>query len=323
MPKILVVLGQTATGKSDIAVMLSREHNGEVVSADSRQIYKGLDIGTGKITQEEMSGVPHHMLSFLDPKEDFSVAGYKSLAEKAIDNIIARGKIPIVVGGTGFYIQAIVDNIVPPEVPPNKKLRMELVDKTEAELFEQIKHADPQRAETIEPQNKRRLVRALEIIKHIGKVPESQKPNPKYKTLQIGLRLPEIELKKRIRMRVEKRLNDGWIDEVIKLQEEKIDAERFSKFGLGYKIISNLLKTDSHKNKLKKIKKGKKIYSNILKNIGIDFARKEKLVFDIYTAEWQYAKRQKTWFKRDDRIAWSNPSDVENIKKNVREFLKQ
>ena len=130
--KIIIILGPTATGKSDLAVRLAKKFGGEVISADSRQVYKGLDIGTGKITKKEMAGVPHHLLDVAHPKKVFTVSDYKKLAERACKKIWDGGKIPILCGGTGFYIQAVADNIVLPEVPPNKKLRAQLEKKTAA-----------------------------------------------------------------------------------------------------------------------------------------------------------------------------------------------
>ena len=139
-PKLLVILGPTASGKSDLAILLAKKFDGEVVSADSRQVYKGLDIGTGKITKREMRGIPHHLLDVAHPRNIFTVTKWQRLAEKAIADIVRRGKLPIVVGGTGFYIQAIVDDINVPEVKPNKALRAQLEQKTAALLFTMLKN---------------------------------------------------------------------------------------------------------------------------------------------------------------------------------------
>jgi len=135
-PKIVVILGPTATGKSSLGVMIAKKFKGEIVSADSRQVYRGLDIGTGKITEEEMRGVSHHLIDVIEPDENFSVVEFKKLAEEKIKKILDRGKLPIIVGGTGFYIQAIVDGLVLPEVPPNEALRKELENKSIKELAE-------------------------------------------------------------------------------------------------------------------------------------------------------------------------------------------
>jgi tRNA dimethylallyltransferase len=146
--KVVVILGPTATGKSDLAVKLAQKYNGEVISADSRQVYTGLDLGTGKITKKEMLGVPHHMLDVVSPKKVFTVSEWKEQAEKIIIDIISRGKLPIICGGTGLYIQSIVDNVVFPEVPPNLPLRKKLEKKSKLELIEILKKLDPRRAKT-------------------------------------------------------------------------------------------------------------------------------------------------------------------------------
>ena len=159
MKKILVIVGPTASGKSDLAVKLAKKLNGEVISADSRQVYKGLDIGTGKISRKEMRGVPHHMLDVADPRKQFSVDLYKKMAEEELRYIDERGKLPIIVGGTGFYIDAVAGGVVLPDVPPNKKLRAILGKKSNAALFKMLKKRDPKRAKMIDANNKVRLIR--------------------------------------------------------------------------------------------------------------------------------------------------------------------
>src|ERR1035437_3846008 len=163
MQKILVVLGQTATGKSDVAVRLAKKFNGEIISADSRQIYKGLDIATGKVTKKEMQGVPHHILDIISPKKVFSVAEWQKKTKKIITEIHSRGKSPIICGGTGFYIQSIVENVCLPEVSPNKKLRKKLKNKTAEELVKILGKLDPKILKTIDTKNPVRLLRAIEI----------------------------------------------------------------------------------------------------------------------------------------------------------------
>jgi tRNA dimethylallyltransferase len=165
LPKILVILGQTAVGKSNLAVRLAKKFNGEIISADSRQVYKGLDIGTGKITKKEMGDVPHFLLDVVSPKRKFSVSQYKKLADKAIKHILGKHKTPIIVGGTGFYIQAIVDNLVLPEVKPDLKLRKKLEKKSTEELVKILKKLDSERAREIDTKNPRRLIRAIEIAR--------------------------------------------------------------------------------------------------------------------------------------------------------------
>ena len=203
LPKILAILGPTAVGKSDCAVELALYFNGEVISADSRQVYKGLDIGTGKITEEEMKGVPHYLLDVVSPKEQFTVADWKKDSLKAINTITERGRHPIVCGGTGLYIQSVVDNISFPEVLPNKPLREKLEKKTPDELSRLLSSLDPERAKMIDHNNPRRLIRAIEIATEMGYVPRIT-AEPLFGTLQIGLTLPREELKERIHLRLYK-----------------------------------------------------------------------------------------------------------------------
>lgn len=186
-PKIIVILGPTASGKSDIAVEIARKFNGEIISADSRQVYKGLDIGTGKITKKEMKGVAHHLLDVISPHKRYTASDFLKTTKKTIIEIIDRKKIPIVCGGTGFYIDALLGDKQIPEVPPNPKLRKELENKTAEELFDVLKKLDPERAKNIDAKNPRRLVRAIEICKALGKVPMVESRSLDYEVLKIGI----------------------------------------------------------------------------------------------------------------------------------------
>lgn len=293
MQKILVVLGPTAVGKSDLAVDIALEFSGEVISADSRQVYKGLDIGSGKITSDEMQGVPHHLLDVADPKEIFTVADWRYKAEQVAKNILSRSKLPIICGGTGQYIQAIVDNVSFPEVPPDTELRKELTNKSAEELFQILKTKDPRRAETIDRDNPRRLVRAIEIASSLGKIPAVKK-NPLFNTLQIGLTLPREELRERIKIRLEKRLTEGMIEEAESLHKNGLSFERMNELGLEYRYLAKHLQGE----------------------LTLD-ETKEKLLTEIN----RYAKRQMTWFKPDERIKWFAPNQAEEISAAVREFL--
>ncbi|HDO23680.1 MAG TPA: tRNA (adenosine(37)-N6)-dimethylallyltransferase MiaA, partial [bacterium] len=171
--KVIVILGPTASGKSEMAVKLAKKFNGEIISADSRQVYRGMDIGTGKITQKEMRGIPHHLLDVASPKKVFTVIDFKKRAEKAIKDIIKRGKISIICGGTGFYIQAITGGISIPEVKPNWKLRKQLEKKNAEQLFKMLKKLDPKRSKTIDAKNPRRLIRAIELAQSLGHFPRT------------------------------------------------------------------------------------------------------------------------------------------------------
>ena len=294
--KIIVVLGPTSSGKSDLAVQLAKKWGGEVVSADSRQVYIGLNIGTGKVTKREMAGVPHYLLDVASPKRKFSVAKYKRRAEKAIDDILKRGKVPIVCGGTGFYIQAIVDNLTFPEVLPDEKLRARLGKKTTDELFKILKGIDPRRAKEIDAQNPHRLIRAIEIATHLGNVPHLVVGLPnKYKVLEIGIKTDDEKLKKRIYDRLIARLRVGMLAEVKRLHERGLSWKRMEELGLEYRFLSRYLR-------------GK--------------VSKDEMIEQLNTAIWQYARRQKTWFKRDNRIKWFSLSEVKKVEKEVEKFLK-
>ena len=185
--KIIVILGATALGKSALAVAMAKKFNGEIVSADSRQVYSGLDIGTGKITEKEMMGIPHHLLDVANPKKIFTVVNYKEKAEKAIETILKKEKVPILCGGTGFYIQAVIDGIILPEVGLNEKLRKQLELKSLEYLMKLLKKLDPHRAKEIDQKNKRMIIRAIEIAKTLGKIPKIRQLSS-YTILQIGIK---------------------------------------------------------------------------------------------------------------------------------------
>ncbi len=293
-PKILVILGPTASGKSDLAVQLAKQFNGEVISADSRQVYKGLDIGSGKITKKEMAGIPHHLLDVVSPKKVFSVHDFKILADKAIQEILHKNKLPIICGGTGFYIQSIVDNIILPEVPANLKLRKRLEKKSLESLFNQLAKLDIRRAATIDVHNKVRLIRAIEIATYLGTVPEIKK-EPLYTSLQIGLKTEENILKEKIKTRLLKRIKSGMITEAQNLHKKGLSWKRMEALGLEYKYQALYLQN--------KISKQEMI---------------EKLNLEI----WHYAKRQMTWFKKDTRIKWfsTKPANLKKIEKEVIRF---
>lgn len=275
-PKILVILGPTASGKSDLAVQLAKKFNGEIISADSRQVYKGMDLGSGKITKKEMRGVPHHLLDVANPKRTYSVSDYQKTAHRVIAEISSRGKLPIIAGGTGFYIQSVVDNISLPEVPPNKNLRKDLEKKTVDELFRILTKLDPKRADTIDPQNPHRLMRAIEIAKTLGEVPILKKEQ-KYDTLQIGIHTEMPLLEKNVAVRLAKRLKKGMVAEVETLHQAGLTWKRLENFGLEYKFIAQYLQ------------------EKISHEEMFELIRKESL---------NYAKRQMTWFNKDKRVKW-------------------
>ncbi|MFA6514767.1 MAG: tRNA (adenosine(37)-N6)-dimethylallyltransferase MiaA [Candidatus Paceibacterota bacterium] len=301
MNKIIVILGQTSTGKSDFAVEIAKQIGGEIISADSRQVYKGMDLGTGKITKKEMRGVPHYLLDVASPSRVFSVSDFKKQAKKKIKEIIKRNKIPIICGGTGFYIGAITNNVTFPEVPPNKKLRIMLEKKTTEQLFEILKKLDKERAKNIDKKNRVRLIRAIEIAKALGKVPRlshrSDLWESKFEIIKIGLTLPPEILKERIKTRLLTRIKKGMIKEIESLHKNGLSWKRMENLGLEYRYTSLYLE-------------GK--------------LQKEEMIEKINTETWHYAKRQNTWFKRDQDIIWINPTKNKGknlVFREVKKFL--
>ena len=301
-PKIIVVLGPTASGKSDMAVRLAKKFNGEVISADSRQVYKGLDIGTGKITKKETEGVKHHLLDVVSPRKQFTVSDFVNLTNSTAVEIVKFGKLPIVCGGTGFYIDALLGDKQIPEVPPNLKLREKLEKKSTEELFQMLKKLDPIRAGNIDAKNPRRLVRAIEICQAIGKVPShfaKASRDKTYNVLKIGIKTEEKELKNRINKRIEKWFKQGLLKEVRSLHKKGLSWKRMGEIGLEYKIVAEYYTTQ-------KKPKGDFDTSQLKQKMS------EKT--------WQYAKRQMVWFKKDKKIIWLPPK-IKEIEKIVKNFL--
>jgi len=288
-PKVIVILGQTATGKSDLAVKIAKKVAGEVISADSRQVYRGLNLGTGKITKKEMQDIPHFLLDVASAKNKFTVVQYKKLADKKIKEIISRGKIPIICGGTGFYIDSVVKGIIFPEVPPNNKLRKILEKKTADQLFQILKKLDKVRAKNIDSKNKVRLIRAVEIAKTLGKVPKISVLKPEYDFVKIGLYLSSEILKKKIEKRLLVRIKLGMLKEIKNLHKNGLSWKRMEELGLEYRYLAFYLQ-----NKITKEEMLKKLNSEIYK----------------------YAKRQMTYFKRDKEIKWFDASKKYSYKKS-------
>lgn len=292
-PKIIVVLGSTASGKSDLAVFLAKKFNGEIISADSRQVYKGMDIGSAKITKKEMAKIPHYLLDVANPRTQFSVNCYQKLANQAIKKIIAKNKLPIICGGTGLYIDAVINDVQFPNIPPSPTLRKKLEKLSTKELFEKLNKLDPGYAKKIDKNNPRRLIRALEIIIISGKpMPELVK-NAKFNTIKIGLKKDLPELKKKITQRTKQRIKKGMISEVKNLHKQGLSWKRLFDFGLEYRYLSLYLQ--------------KKIAEN-------------EMINSINKSSIQYAKRQMTWFKRDPNIKWIK--NRQGAEKTVRSFLK-
>jgi len=299
-PQILVILGTTSAGKTSLGVKLAAEFNGEIVSADSRQVYKGMDIGTGKDLKEYQAGrqkIKYHLIDVISPKRKFDLAKYQQLAFQAIKDILKRGKMPIIVGGSGLYIQALVDNYQLIKVKPDLKRRKFLEALDLEELFQRIKKLKPDFAARInnsDKNNHRRLVRYLEIIES-GNEEKTGRGQSPYDFLILGLDLPKEILKERILERIVKRLEEeDMIGEVKRLHQAGISWPRLISFGLEYKFISEHLQG------------------------RLDY---ETMVDKLNRASYQFAKRQKTWFRRfakqGAKIKW-----VKNIKEAQKEIKK-
>lgn len=269
-PKIVVVCGPTATGKSDKAVNIALDRNGEIISADSRQVYRGLDIGSGKVTQEEMRDVPHHLLDVADPQDIFSVDDFVRLGTEAIDSILEKGKLPIICGGTGFYVDALVHDLDLPQVPPNPELRAELEKLSSEDLQAKLQELDSDRYEAIDIRNPVRLMRAIEIATALGSVPPISR-EPKYDIEWVYLDFPDDILKERIHTRLIKRLDAGMLDETRSLHESGLSYDRMKQLGLEYRYMA----------------------MHLLGEISY-----EEMVEQLNAKIWQYAKRQRTWFRK-------------------------
>ena len=285
---LVVIVGPTAVGKSRLAVKLAQKLDGEIVSGDALQVYRGLDIGTAKISEDEKEGVTHHLIDLIGPKENFSVARYRESAIQAIEDIQQRGKLPLLVGGTGLYINSVIDDYAFPELPTDQELRRRLAslgeERGREHLFDCLLQVDPQSAEVIKPGDLRRVVRALEVYHLTGKPISSfhnlQEPRmSRYRLFMAGLNLERNRLYIRIDKRVESMLEQGLVEEVLRLLRHGYDPGDNAMQALGYKEIIGCL------------------------NHQYDLATAVDL---IKRNTRRYAKRQLTWFRRDTRIKWYN-----------------
>ena len=283
-PKLIIVLGPTSSGKSDLAVVIARHiaknkiaPAAEIVSADSRQVYTGLDLGSGKITKKEMRGIPHHLLDIASPKRTFTVTRYQHLAQRAIRAILKRNHVPILCGGTGLYIDAVVHAQIIPAVPPQPMLRKKLGRESTESLFAQLARIDPRRSQTIDRHNRRRLIRALEIVLATGSpIPPLAISSP-YNTLSIGIARPPEILNRLITTRLHKRIKAGMLKEVARLHAQGVSWNRLDDLGLEYRWVSRHLR---------------------------GLITKAAMIETLATESARYAKRQMTWFKRDRNIHW-------------------
>ena len=287
LPKILVVSGPTASGKTALAVELALAHNGEVVSADSMQIYRRMDIGTAKPTRAEMRGVPHHMLDVADPEEDFSVARYVELAARCVDDILARGRLPIVAGGTGLYIDSLLSGRTfarfDPDSPLRRELEEELARRGGAALLEELARVDPDTAARLHPNDGKRIVRALEVYRSTGTTltehnAMTRSLPPRYDALTLTLAFQRREdMWDRIDRRVDRMMADGLAEEVRALLDSGVPDRCTAMQAIGYKEMAAALRGDG------------------------DTARAAE---EIKLRSRQYAKRQLTWFRRNPEARW-------------------
>lgn len=292
LPKLIVILGPTASGKTETAIQLAKKFNGEIVSADSRQIYKEMNIGTAKPTKKELKGIRYHLIDIVGPKKDFNVALYKNLAVKKIKEIQKKGKVPLLVGGTGLYIKAVVDNLDFPKIIPDKKLRNKLEKKTAKELFKIYERLDPEGSKFIDKNNKRRLIRAIEVCKLTSEPfwQQRKKQKPIFDILEIGIKMNESELKKRIDRRTEKMFQSGLEEEIRKLHKKY--GWLSSLQTIGYQEFKEYLEGKITKKEVEKL---------------------------IKLRTFQFVKRQITWFKKDKKIHWIKSE--KQAKKLIKSFL--
>jgi tRNA dimethylallyltransferase len=281
MQKLAVILGTNASGKSDLGVRLASHFGGEVVSADSRQVYRGLDLGSGKITPAQAATVKHHLIDVVEVSEYYSLARYQRAAYSAIDSISCAGKLPFLVGGTGLYISAIVEGYQLVDVPPNDSLRAELESLPLPELAARLENSDPAAAGGIDKSNRRRLIRAIEIASAGYANSAAHTNRPRYECLQLGLTWPREILLDRIEQRLRERLANGMIDEVAGLRARGVSDLRLNKLGLEYRYITRYLRGELGS------------LDDLRTQLGI--------------AIRQFAKEQLTWFKRDRSIIWLDP----------------
>ena len=272
--KLIAVVGTNASGKSGLGVTLAEKYGGEIVSADSRQVFRGLDLGSGKISPEETRGVPHHLIDVCDPGDFFSMHDFQRLAYEAIDGIIERGRLPFLVGGTGLYVASVTEGYVMSDAAPDLEYRAYLETFETPALYDMLIRAVPDI--DVEPRNRNRVMRLLEKL-HAGDdhIPRSQ---PRYDCLKLGVTWDRETLRRRIDERLSRRLDQGMIEEVRGLIDDGVSIEFLMKLGLEYRFITQYLTGE--------------------------IPRREDMVEQLSTAIKQFAKRQMTWFRRDKAIIW-------------------
>ena len=291
-PKLIVIVGTNASGKSALGVALARAFDGEIVSADSRQVYARMDLGSGKIKAEEMGGVPHHLLDVRQPGEFFSMADFQALAYDAIDDILSRGRTPFLVGGTGLYVDAVAEGYVLSDKKPDPALRAELEGYDTPALYAMLREKQPET--DIDPRNRHRVMRALEKLAAGDAGPAPRQP--RYETLKLGVTWPRPQLKERIDERLARRLAQGMVEEVRGLLDEGVPETFLVKLGLEYKYLTWYLT-------------GKMGYAQMTEELAAAIKR--------------FAKRQMTWFRKDPAIHWLDMAGdpVGEAKNLIADFL--
>lgn len=283
--KVIVIVGPTAVGKTKLSLEVAKKFNGEIISGDSMQVYRGMDIGTAKIKPEEMEGIPHHLLDIKNPDKNFSVAEFQLIVRRKIDEISRRGAIPIIVGGTGLYIQAVLFDYQFPEIEENPNFREKMQQLVTAgkgaELFQQLENIDPETAKKVHPNNYRRIIRALEIYKFTGKTmsewQKNQQQTPLYDAIIIGLNMERELLYDRINRRVDQMIAHGLVEEVKRLYNQGLDGTYQSMKAIGYKELIEYIE-------------GK--------------CSLEEAVENIKKNSRNFAKRQLTWFRNKLDVMW-------------------
>jgi tRNA dimethylallyltransferase len=276
-PKVIAIVGPTASGKTGLSIELAQKLDGEVISADSRQVYRGMDIGTGKVTEKEMAGVPHHLLDIRDPMEVYTGAEFVTDGTTALADILKRSRTPIVAGGTFFYLDLLRGKMQSAPVLPDQAFRDSLHDLSNATLLEQLYAKDPERAKNIDPHNRRRVIRALEVVHELGEVPKLVTTESPYEWLVIGITMEQAQLHENIKNRLHERMEQGMIEEAQTLHKAGVTYTRLDALGLEYRYLARYLQGD---------------------------LTREEMMEQLETKIRQFAKRQLTWLKRDASIEW-------------------
>lgn len=300
---LIIIAGPTAVGKTALSVALAKRIGGEIVSADSMQVYRGMDIGTAKVTKEETCGVPHHLIDVLDPKDPFNVMTFRSMVKDAVRGIASRGNVPVLVGGTGFYIQSVLYDVQFEEDASSEELRKELEQEADVlgaeKMHERLRALDPDAAEAIHPNNIKRVIRALEYCLSTGRKisvhnREQRERTSPYSFLFYVLTMDRAALYQRIDLRVDQMMEQGLLAEVKRLRDKGVTSDMVSMQGLGYRQIFDYLE-------------------------GI--ATLDEAVERIKRETRHFAKRQLTWFRREPDARWINVSEFGGDRKKILELM--